>query len=68
MYESKIILDNGKYEVIMSDDCSKFEAIRYGEPWRDLVGDGLVFNMFMRIKELEKEIEKMKQQLPGGFW
>ena len=56
---SKIKLDNGKYEVIMSDDCSKFEALRYGESWRELIGDNLVYFMFMKIKELELEIKQL---------
>lgn len=53
-----------KYNVVLVEHPDKFEfyATRYGEPWRDLVGDNLVFAMFDKILELEAEIRRMKEE------
>jgi len=59
----KISIDN-KYEIVLNDgnDKTKFEfyATRYGEKWKDLVGDNLTLGMFNKIKELEAENKKLK--------
>lgn len=59
----KILIDN-KYEIVLNDGNNKtkfsFYATRYGEKWKDLVGDNLMLGMFNRIKELEIENEKLK--------
>ncbi len=47
-----IILCEGKYAILRKDNGS-LEALRYGEPWRDLVGDNLVSALFDRVIELE---------------
>lgn len=47
-------LAGGKYTVINRD--GHLSALRYGEPWRDLVGDNLVYWMMVRIQELEAEL------------
>jgi len=53
-----IKLDNGKYEVILDQDGSKFNfhALRYGEQWRDLIGDNLILAMFYKIQDLENKL------------
>lgn len=55
-----IKLDDGKYEVVHTDNPWIFKALRYGEEWRDLTGDKMVLTMFYRIQELEEEIAKLK--------
>lgn len=50
---SRITLDDGKY-VVLHNNGSDFRALRHGEPWRDLTGDGLVLAMAQRIQELEQ--------------
>ena len=52
-----IKLENGKYEVIVSNNGSDFHALRFGEEWRDLTGDKMIMAMFYRIQKLE-EISK----------
>ena len=47
-----ITLDNGKYTVVCKDNGS-LEALRYGEPWRDLTGDNLILALCQRIEKLE---------------
>lgn len=61
----KLKLDNGKYTVILSDDCSTFKALRYGEPWQELAGNNLVLHLVLRIQELEK-IVSQHTLLKGG--
>lgn len=48
---SALILEDGKYAVLRHDDGS-MEALRNGEPWRDLTGDKLVGALCSRIDEL----------------
>ena len=40
-----IILENGKYEFI-KDDKGKLICKRYGQPWREFVGDNAVHALF----------------------
>lgn len=44
--------EGGKYTVIEHDDGS-MEALRYGEPWRDLTGDKLIGAMLAALEEAE---------------
>ena len=52
-----IELDNGKYTV-MYDENNQYpmKCLRYGEEWRDLVGDNLIFWLCAKIEELEEKI------------
>jgi len=56
--KESVILDSGKYEVILDQDGSKFNfhALRYGEQWRDLIGDNLILAMFYKIQDLEDKL------------
>lgn len=53
---TKIHLQDGKYTV-QHENGANFKALRYGEEWRDLTGDGLVLALVQRIEELQHEIE-----------
>lgn len=61
---TEVSLDDGKYTVVYEiketpngGRNTAFYALRYGRPWRDLLGDGMVLALVHRIEELEKEIE-----------
>ena len=58
---TEIVLADGKYIYLRKD--GQQEVLRYGEPWRDLVGDKFVFCMADRIEDLERENAKLRQQL-----
>lgn len=60
----KIILDGGKYTVIY-DETNSFpeKCLRYGEDWRDLVGDNLIFYLCNKIKELKEKIDKLENEI-----
>lgn len=45
-----IVVADGKYTLVM--DPSNLHALRYGEPWRDLVGDGFVMALGHEIEDL----------------
>lgn len=53
---------DGKYTVI--NDNGKLTALRHGEPWgRDLIGDNLVYWMFVKAREQAAEIERLKAEV-----
>lgn len=51
---------DGKYTIVFED--GKLSALRYGEPWRDLVGDGMVLAMLQEIDFLKEQRELDKLQ------
>lgn len=51
---SKITI-NDKYAVV-HDNGMGLRAERYGEPWRDLTGDGLVLAMAQEIEDLRARL------------
>lgn len=61
MPKESVVLDNGKYEVVVESAPGhhRFHALRYGEPWRDLTGDGMIMAMLYRIQELEEKVKTL---------
>lgn len=59
----KIDLYDGKYTVIFDD--GKLSALRYGEPWRDITGDNLIYWMFVEIEELRQFIAESGRSASG---
>jgi hypothetical protein len=57
-YPTRIDLCEGKYSVIYDLTNGVSQALRYGEPWKDLRGDKMTLAMFDRIVELEAEIAR----------
>ena len=49
---------NGKYTVIF-EDSGGLKALRYGEEWRDLTGDGLVLSMLQEVEELRQIVNEV---------
>lgn len=59
MNEANLItVADGKYTLVM--DPGNFRALRYGEEWRDLCGDGL-------IMALGHEIETLREMLQAAL-
>lgn len=50
-----VTVAGGKYTVIQ-DERGHLKALRYGEPWRDLVGDNLVLALAQEVQELREAI------------
>mgnify|MGYP000872976592 FL=1 len=59
MTAERIDLNDGKYSVI--NDDGRLTALRYGEPWRNLSGDNLIYWMFVEIVNLKAEIAQMAE-------
>ena len=45
--------EDGKYEVVFDERGLPQQVLRYGEPWRDLVGDKFMCLVLEKIKEAE---------------
>jgi hypothetical protein len=58
---TRITVGDGKYTVT-HDNGAGFRALRYGEPWRDLTGDGLVLALVQEIEELREKVKKYESQ------
>ena len=54
----KTVLADGKYTVIFEEETGAMRAERYGQPWRDLTGDGMVLAMLQKIDELHNIIDR----------
>ncbi len=44
-----------KYSIVLNDNPYEFYATRYGERWRNLVGDGLILAMAYKLEELMEQ-------------
>lgn len=55
-----IDLENGKYSVRQKRN-GKLVAYRYGEPWKDLTGDNLVYAMAVEIEQLREKLNRLKR-------
>lgn len=50
-YALSVEIYDGKYTVIQKQNGGT-EALRYGEPWRDCTGDGLILALAQEVQEL----------------
>lgn len=60
---TEIKIQEGKYTVI-HDNGTNFHALRNGEKWRDLTGDGLILSMAQHIEQLESRIDWLINEGP----
>lgn len=65
-YEYYVEVENGKYAVYMEKNGT-LKALRYGETWRDLCGDNLVYNLMVELIEAQDKIKEVLEyiELPG---
>lgn len=54
-----IDVNNGKYTVVFDDSNGKLTALRYGEPWRDIQGDNLVYWLAMSLQCAKEQIAEL---------
>lgn len=57
---------DGKYTVKQTAE-GKLLALRYGDKWRDLTGDGLVLALASEVKMLQKERTELKELLVQAY-
>lgn len=56
----KLELQDGKY-TIYHQNGENFRCLRYGKPWRNLVGDGMVLAL---VQEIERLNDLLAMALP----
>lgn len=61
--ETRIDLCDQKYTVVIDLPAGKFEALRYGESWRNLSGDKLVLGLCDEITRLKAEVQQLQAAL-----
>jgi len=67
--EFRVTTRDGKYTVVLPED-GKLHALRYGEPWRECVGDGLILALAQDVGALRQkvvELEDCKARLYKSF-
>lgn len=57
-----ITVCDGKYTLVF--DPTNMRALRYGEPWRDLIGDGLVMALGQEILDLKEALRRILEATP----
>jgi len=50
-FRLNVTVGEGKYTV-QQDETGRLSALRYGEPWRDCCGDGLIYMLAAEVQEL----------------
>jgi hypothetical protein len=53
-------LEDGKYTILHDEGHGGLTALRNGEVWRNMTGDGMVLAMFQEIEDLKRRIEENK--------
>lgn len=59
-----ITIADGKYTV--QYDNGRLTALRYGEPWRDLTGDNLIY--WLMVELMAAKAEPRKESNFGSDW
>jgi len=54
-----ITLAEGKYEIHGTEDGLELHALRHGEPWRDMVGDNLVYFLVQEVLKYNALVESL---------
>ena len=62
-YPTSINLCDGKYTIIYDFATGQSECLRYGQPWRQLVGDKMVLACFDEIVRLRAELAAATNKL-----
>lgn len=62
---TSITVYDGKY-TIKHENGRNLRAERYGEPWRDLTGDGLILAMAYEIEELREAVQEFVDRVDRG--
>lgn len=50
----KVSVSEGKYTVVQDDEGLR--ALRYGEPWRDCVGDNLIYSLAAELEATREAV------------
>lgn len=62
MIDYQVELLGGQYTYIRYKNGGQ-EALRYGDKWRNLTGDGFVYSLGAKVEELAAELERVQAEL-----
>ena len=62
VWDLNVSVENGKYTIVQNASGELY-ALRHGEKWRDLCGDGMVYALAAEIENLRQKIEDAKNCL-----
>ena len=58
-----VTISDGKYTVIIPEKPGdKLHVLRYGEPWRDCVGDNVILALASELEEAREENKFLKSK------
>lgn len=57
----RVEIEDGKYTYQFHPD-GRSEVLRYGEPWRDVVGDKFIYCMAAEIEQLRQRVQELESQ------
>lgn len=60
----RVTVGDGKYTVVLPKD-GRLHALRYGEQWRDCVGDGLVLALALEVEALRELLKECRDEIEG---
>lgn len=60
MSVTKVVVAEGKYEVVIDETTGKMHANRNGEFWQSLTGNNLVFWLAVELDNARKELIDFK--------
>lgn len=64
--ELSLSVAEGKYTVQFDAD-GRLRCLRYGQPWRDLTGDGMVLAMAHEIERLRERLKLSNDYLKASW-
>jgi hypothetical protein len=53
----RVDVENGKYTVVFEED-GRLHVLRYGEKWRDCIGDKLILALAQEIETLREQLKE----------
>jgi hypothetical protein len=53
-----VTVGDGKYTV-QQDASGRLTALRYGEPWRDCCGDGLIYQLAAELQDAREALQRI---------
>lgn len=63
----RVSTNDGKYTVVQ-DESGKLTALRYGEPWRDCVGDNLILMLAYELSECRIALDRIAHYDEQPLW
>lgn len=55
----RIDLADGKYTYVFDESTGRQETLRYGEPWRSLIGDKFVYCLAAELNEIVAKLDQL---------